>query len=362
MALTKAQSQTVVKKVQGEAAKLQPSALLTFFEIDLTDILFERGQISSIDSLNIQEEQIKVFRFHNNINLINSNIVFQGKTYYALPIMVEGLEVSGSGTLPTPTLTLSTIEEGSAALSLLKCQIASLSDMVGAKVTIKRTFLKHIDAINFAGRKLPDDYDEDPICEFTKEIYYVDRKIEESKLVLKYELNSILDLRNVKLPRRLIFANRCPFNFRGAGCCYEFSDSKVSGPSRLSELHDGVNEKYLGRNGYAPPVMNEAGTLFKDVYGINYQDLSDVELTDYDKGEYDKDSEYTQAQYVFITKDNINYYFVAKKAVPPNTPPPNRFFWESAQCTKSIKACQLHFGNRELPFGGFAGVEKLSSR
>jgi len=362
MTLTRTQAQTSVKQVQAESAKLQPSPILTFIEIDLTDILFEDGKLASLTGNNLQEEQIKIFRFHNNINLINSNIVFQGNTYYALPIMIEGLEITGSGTLPTPTLTLSTIEEGSAALSLLKCQIASLRDLVGAKVTIKRTFLKFIDEINFAGRKRPDDYEESPNNEFTPQIYYVDRKVEESKLVLKYELNSIFDLKNQKLPSRLIFANRCSFNYRGAGCCYEQSPQKVSGPNRLSELHDGVIEKYLGRNGYAPPVTNEAGTKFEDVYGINYFNLNDIEILEYDKGEYDSDNEYLQAQFVYVNKNGINYYFVAKKAVPRNTPPPNNFFWEADQCTKDIKACQLHFGNSELPFGGFAGTEKLGQR
>ena len=358
MSITKTQAKSVVRKMQSEASKLQPSSVLTFFEIDLTDILFERGSISSLTSENLQEEQIKTFRFHNNINLINGNIIFQGNTYYAMPIQIQGLEVSGSGTLPTPTLSLSTIEEASNALSLLKCQIAALFDLVGAKITIKRTFLKHIDSINFAGKKQPDGYDEDQNAEFTPTIFYVDRKIEENKVNLKYELRSIFDLRQKKLPSRLVLSNTCMWNYRGEGCCYETSD-------RASEFHDGVAEKYLGNNNgsAAPPVTNEAGTRFEDILGFNYQDLSEIELQDYDAGEHDMTKTYNIGQFVYTTKDNINYYYVAKKYVPEDILITNTYFWEKDSCTKTVSACKMHFGSsRGLPYGGFPATNKLFSR
>lgn len=358
MSVTKTQAQTVVKKIQSEANKLQPSSVITLYEIDLTDVLFERGRISSLTSANLQEEQITTFRFHNNINLFGGNIVFQGKTFYAIPISVTGLELSGSGTLPTPELTISTIEEASAALSLLKCQIASLSDLVSAKIRIKKTFAKHLDSINYAGRKPPEGYDPDDTAEFPVQIFYVDQKLEESKLVLRYRLSSILDLFNVKLPKRLIFANACQWSYRGTGCCYIKS-------SLANELHEGVNDKYLGiKNGlFAPPVMNEAGTLFKDIVGIDYQDLDDVELQTYDKGEHDSTLEYNKGDFVYYVKD-LNYYvYVAIKAIPENIELNNTSFWAKDACTKTVSACTAHFGrNVELPYGGFASVNKLSAR
>lgn len=358
MSLTKAQAQTVVKKMQSEANKLQPSTIVTLYEIDLTDILFERGRISSLTSANLQEEQIKTFRFHNNINLFGGNIVFQGKTFYAIPISVTGLELSGSGTLPTPELSISTIEEGSAALSLLKCQIASLSDLIGAKVSIKKTFAKHLDAINYAGRKPPTGYDPDPTAEFPIQIFYVDQKLEESKLTLRYRMSSILDLFNVKLPKRLIFANSCQWSYRGAGCCYITK-------TLANELHEGVDDKYLGiKNGlFAPPVMNEAGVLFKDILGIDYQNLDDVELQEYDKGEHDSTAEYNQGDFVYYIK-GLNYYFyVAIKAVPSDIDLNNTHFWAKDACVKSVSACTAHYGrNIELPYGGYASVNKLGER
>jgi len=373
--LTKAQALSGSKKINKEANKLNPSTIVTFYEIDLSDVLFENGVTSVSSSNNKQYEQLTIFRFHNNLSLTRGDLVFQGNTFFAMPIQADGFELNGSGPAPTPTLTISTLEEGSAALSLLKCQIASISEMVGAKVTRIRTFAKHIDSINFIGRKPPEGFDPDPNAEFVRQIFYIDRKIEESKLILKYELNTLFDVRGQKLPKRLVLANRCPFSYRGEGCCYEFADNRINGTSRLSTEHDGVLEKYLGRNGYAPPVANVADSKFSDVYGINYFNLTQTELQEYDKGEYDPEKTYGQAEYVYVTKDGINYYFVAKKAVPENTPPTsNSDFWDADQCSKSIHACGLRFGRaalqedgsfkstRELPFGGFAGINKISSR
>lgn len=375
--INKEQGQLATKKLHTETSKLNPSALLTFYEIDISELLFDRGFIIETDDAgrNAAQERRSIFRFHNNISLTHSDIIWQGNQYIALPIKGEGFTYTGVGTLPTPKITLSTNEEGIEALSLLKCQIEVLGEIVGAKVTRIKTFLKHIDKVNFLydeqnneyGIQPPDDYDPDPNVEFPREVFYIERKVADNKYVLEFELASILDVENVKLPGRTVYANRCLWNYRGQGCCYEFPS--IWG--RKSPLHNDVPDSFMGKNGIAPPVATITDHTFKQELGIDYTQLNGQQLLVYDKGKWDKTKTYLKKEYVFLTKNNINYYYVAKKNVPSNTPPPNNEYWIPEQCSKSIFACQLRYGRVEigdngqyiseqaLPFGGFPGADKL---
>lgn len=370
--LTKSRAEDALKKTYSEAFSLEPSSIVQMFEIDLTDLLIDAGIYeTNIDSSNNYErERRSVFRFHNSIHLTLSDIVWQGNRYVALPIQVEGYEVGGSGALPKPKLTIATEEEGKKSLSILKCQIGLLGDIIGAKVTRVRTFVKYLDKINFSynprtqsyGIEPPEGYDPDPDVEFPRDIYYIERKTQEDKLVIQYELSSIHDLEGTKIPNRLIFANRCPFMYRGKGCAYEFKNRKTV-------VHDNVSDDLMGRDGVAAPIATISDQTFEQLLGINY--YQGATWRQYDKGEYNDTYTYSAGDFVYITKNSINYYFVAKETVPTNTAPPNNQYWISDQCGKSRFSCELRHGRtqkqqdgtyrstRPLPFGGFPGADKL---
>lgn len=60
----------------------------------------------------------------------------------------------------------------------------------------------------------------DPAAEFARDVYYVDRKSNETKDYVEFELAAALDLAGVALPRRQIIQNYCPWQYRGAECGY----------------------------------------------------------------------------------------------------------------------------------------------
>ena len=60
----------------------------------------------------------------------------------------------------------------------------------------------------------------DPTVCFDDEVYYVDRKVNENRLMIEWELVSAMDLAGVKLPKRQIIANLCPWRYRGGECNY----------------------------------------------------------------------------------------------------------------------------------------------
>jgi len=113
--------------------------------------------------------------------------------------------------VPRPKLKVANVTGSITAL------ILSYQDLVGAKVTRKRTLLKYLDAVNFASGANPT---ADPSAEFADDVYFIDRKSRETRDVVEFELAAAFDLEGVSLPRRQIVQNVCPWQYRGSECGY----------------------------------------------------------------------------------------------------------------------------------------------
>lgn len=369
------QAQTAVQQVTKEVHSLSPSSICVLFEIDLSKIK---------QNLNLGTNDIApdTLRFHNMEVLGDKRIYFRGETYHALPVLMEGFELSSGSTLPRPTISFSSLKglldeaAGNEYYQSLKRAVLELDNLIGAKVTRIRTFSRFLDASNnieeagdFTGSVNP---------EFPKEIYYVQRKVSEDKNGIQLELSSVLDLENFQLPGRLCVSNRCPWIYRGEGCCYEFRDLKDD------DLHGSAEHL----PDFAPPIANdEDKNLTGIITGSNGESLYDpfaVKATDV--MEYDPDRKNAQGAplgyntadvvYVASNNDNVKYYYVAKVTVPAGTAPPHSDFWEADRCSKSLKGCKFRWGkagaaknahpdggsnlpvptNTYLPFGGFPGT------
>ena len=242
----KEQARKSIKSLMYEATNLTPSSLIELFEIDMTtatkgiqsSLVDDGSQVGINFSTDSSEKDI--LRFHNNIKVFNSLIIWQGKTYFPAPIQAEGFDISSRGTLPTPVLRMTAQkEEGIQALSILRRAIHKYGDIVGAKVTRIRTFAKYLDQANFSSisqidgkqgiyeSNFPDQYEPDPYAEFPRDIFYIERKSNENKINLEYELSALIDVEGIKLPRRVILSKKCGFTYRGCGCFYEQKESKI---------------------------------------------------------------------------------------------------------------------------------------
>lgn len=64
----------------------------------------------------------------------------------------------------------------------------------------------------------------DPTAQLPDEVYYIDRKATENKVVIEFELAAAFDVAGVQLPRRAVVQNVCPWKYRVAdessGCTY----------------------------------------------------------------------------------------------------------------------------------------------
>lgn len=172
---------------------LDPSAIVSLYQVDLTSL---GGSI---------------LYFANQKNERLNNIVWQGIEYTSIPVEVKGFELRGNGQFPRPTIKLSNY---AAVMSGLAKQY---DDLVGVKFTRKRTRVKYLDAVNFISG-INDS--SDPNTFYPDDIFYVNRKVNESRIFIEWELTSALDISGIKLPRRQIIQNTCTWKYRGAECSY----------------------------------------------------------------------------------------------------------------------------------------------
>lgn len=151
-----------------------------------------------------------ILYFSNQKNEKLGDIVWQGITYVSIPIEAKGFETRGNGQFPRPTLKISNY---AGVLSGLAKQY---DDLINVKFTRKRTRAKYLDAINFtAGNPTAD-----PNTYYPDDIFYINRKTNETRYFVEWELVSALDISGIKLPRRQVIQNTCTWKYRSAECTY----------------------------------------------------------------------------------------------------------------------------------------------
>ena len=179
--------------VTQEIQLLSPDALIELFELDATSI---GGTIS---------------RFHAGTNQLRTSVIWIGNTYVAMPIVMQGFEFTGRGKIPRPTLQMQNVD------GLIGAAADTYNDLIGAKVTRKRTFQKYLDAANFPSGTNPT---ADTTAAFPDDIFYIMRKASHTKLMLEFELAASVDVQGVKIPRRQIIQTICSWQYRSAECSY----------------------------------------------------------------------------------------------------------------------------------------------
>ena len=242
-------------------------------------------------------EEDGLYRFHpgkNNLKDImmrDSNGVLH--TYYAMPIEASNFEVRGDGQLPRPSLTIANPQ------GIITDAIKRRSDLVGNTIIRKRIFLKFLDHENF-----PDDLNPfgipDPESRFDDDIFKVNRKTQENKYLVEFELVSPLELEDIQIPARVMIANYCPWQYRGDGCFYgrrsDFNTQEV----RMADDTSVTPETFFANdNGL------NLGIPVADVNNKKFADFNGYNLTLSWQGDYETDS-------VTVTADGATTVSVVK--------------------------------------------------
>ena len=352
-------------------------------------------ELFDIDLSPITNDNNDIYYFSNQLKPDDTKIQWQGNIYEPLPLIATGYEKSTAGQIEQPSLTVANV------LGTFSELIKDYEDMVGAKVTRRRTLGKYLDGESNA----------DPLQEFPVDIYYIERKSQENALTITWELASILDLEGLKLPRRIITQNLCLWRYRGSECGYTgaplFRDrDAVLGTAGLSSLAAtlvntySVKERRYAELEITKQIRNkalenkdQACTSFV-LFGITFDPAAGTyvegnrafrngtqvslsravragrqrfivagrrryELEDWEESPsacvtatiaYDNaEAALVAAQTAYDTA--VSNYDAAFAALPDNDP-----IWQLDICGKRTSSCKLRFTRQALPFGGFPGA------
>lgn len=152
-----------------------------------------------------------VYYFSPFANELGEPIAWAGHSYQLVPIQAEGFALTSKGSLPRPKVRIGN------KTGLFTTLCLAYEDLLDAKLTRRRVLCKHLPPENFASGVNPT---ANSAIAFEPEVWWVDRKTHESRLMVEWELASPFDLHGVTLPRRSILRGPCMWAYRGPDCGY----------------------------------------------------------------------------------------------------------------------------------------------
>ena len=185
-----------------ELNKINPSSVIELFELELTvGLHVPDPNVNNLDT---------VFRFHAGANLNNfGQVVFNGNSYQRVAVKVEGFEDTSKGAIPRPTLTFSNlggITKDTTVMTMtdflnIVNKVTPGNDLLNAKVTRLMPLASALDNANFVG---DNPFGTPSTDRLQDRIYFIDRKAVENRQIVQFELVSVLDMQNKKIPARIV--------------------------------------------------------------------------------------------------------------------------------------------------------------
>jgi lambda family phage minor tail protein L len=326
-------------KLGSALVELEPSAIIELYELYF-DINMEP------------------FRFHAGTNNLQKDILWNGNSYYATAIEVEGFEANIVGRLPRPKVTVSNQD------FIISNILRDYSDFRNGKFVRIKVFLKHLDNENFDENINPFGQ-VDPMCYISREIYLISQKIIENRQIVQFELITPFDLESLETATRAIYGRYCYWQYRGAGCNYQ-GDLICKEDEKDFSVNPKKNIK-TSIGSFVNGSLSETANFYKWKENFYYVAGDIVNVTNIDFNGL-KDPPLTW--FVCIKDHN------SSKLLTPNK---SADLWEKDSCSKSLNACKKRFFfknytslngyvafndfdtvNGIMPYGGFPGTDRFS--
>lgn len=165
--------------IATDSQRLEQDARVEMFELDVID--FGAG----------------VLRF-SPTSVDGRPIQFDGYIYQPVPIKADGFRWSSSGALPQPTLSLAVSDMSFFSL------LVQAKDLVGCEVKRIRTYRKYLD----------DGDSPNPTAMFAPEVYRINRKVQQVRNQLVFELTPKMDQEGKVIPALQVIRDTCRHRFR----------------------------------------------------------------------------------------------------------------------------------------------------
>lgn len=225
-----------------------------------------------------------------------SPVVYDGNTYYALPLEMTDLKISTSGVQNRPTLMIGNVESivrkssvfqnaeegGTAGLASF-----SLDNLISKRITKRQTLEKYL-SID------PAVVSTKATVEFPKRTYIIDSIKQRTSQVVVFELANPFDLEGITLPNRQVVGKYCPWVYQGlsldtpSGACSWNAASLINiddaGTARkyypfFTDLDEPIIWKYLIHNSSSPTAIL-SGKTHSGSAGTSYAANALVALSD----------------------------------------------------------------------------------
>tara|TARA_B110000305_G_scaffold165102_1_gene182581 strand:+ start:7078 stop:8142 length:1065 start_codon:yes stop_codon:yes gene_type:complete len=342
-----------------QLSSLTPDTLIDLYEIDFSNLQLDFEMMNDLYGVNLGADT--VYRFCPMINGVNP-IVWQGKSYQPQPIRAEGFEQKADGTLSRPTLSIANPD------GLFSRIVHTNKDFSNCKITRKRTYARFLDNANFQNRNLNSDNKNpfgtaDSQSHLPDDIYFINKKNNENKKFIEFELVSSLELEDSPVPARIVLSDSCGWTYRcNIGCRYK---------GLPIETADGVSLTTVAVGGAMVDPTKYPG-LARDVPEWNRYGLggSSEERQVYTKGDVVKllgkasSDPYRKIPHLFVCKENHG-------DASSHHPFFDKEYWSKDECQKTMSSCRKRFGpglnsfngnhlSPGLPFGAFPGTEKFA--
>ena len=131
-------------------------------------------------------------------------VAYASQQYTAIPMKAGGFNIQTDGVPPNPTITVSNIGLEFTGL------VNVWDDLIGARLTRRRVLARHLDSGT----------NPDGNAHWPDEVWFIQQKEAEQKLMVTFKLSTAFDLDGVFLPRRRALRYTCPWVYRGEGCGY----------------------------------------------------------------------------------------------------------------------------------------------
>lgn len=147
---------------------------------------------------------------------VNEEISFGDQKYQPIDIEFEGLEVSGQGALPTPTIRLANMD------GIAQSAINTWGDLLGCEIRRIRTFKNFLDG----------QPDADSTAFIGPDVFLIERKVTENPVFIEWELSAAIDQEGKELPGRQVIRDTCLWRYRawnGVGFDYTRAQCPYTG-------------------------------------------------------------------------------------------------------------------------------------
>jgi lambda family phage minor tail protein L len=346
--------------------------------------------------------------FHAGLDEVLDNVQFLDRdgsamrTYLALPILIDGMEIAADGAQSRPTITMANVT------SVFKNALGGLTneDLIGKTLIRRQTFRKF----------LKDGSQENTVTnpvtvptEFPIREYIIDRISAENKVSITFELASPFDLEGVTLPRRVVVGKYCSWVYQGyeqdtpVGACTwkkngNFTVLHETGVVTAHQFYFTEDDIPLVDAATSAPTWSAATTYTPVDYvthslktfvsktkgninnepGVEKDQWQEVYLyTTYSSSKND----YTAGDYVrygATAAEETIWRYIAPASVTNQTPENRSIYWVRGDvCGKEISSCKCRFqavpvasatagqpprGDKNtlkvLPFGAYPGSAK----